>query len=447
MHVVTISVPQLGNRCHLVHDGSSALVIDPPRDHEAVEAAAEEAGVTIDAVADTHLHNDYVSGAPGLAARHRADYLLSAEERVDVSRVGVRGGDEVPVGGLRVRVLDTPGHTLHHQSFLVRGSDPETPDALFSGGSLLLGTVGRTDLVDRLLTRHLGRAQWHSARRLATLDDATTAAPHARLRQLLRRRDVRPRRRPHDRWPAPHATRCSPRTAIPSSTTWWRAWVRCRRTTDGWRRSTGAGREPTGPTPRGRSPPPRPTRYAESAAGSSTCAAARSTPRAPCPGPSSIPHSDQFATWTGWLVPWGAPLVLVARTVADLEAPVRDLHRIGIEQISTHVLGGAALPEPTLLRRVTWDDYRAAPESPVLLDVRQRDEVEQGHLRGALHIPLQDLPARLHGLPHGELWVHCRSGYRAGIAASLIARSGRPVVQVDDEWSAVAATASPRHAA
>jgi rhodanese-related sulfurtransferase len=162
------------------------------------------------------------------------------------------------------------------------------------------------------------------------------------------------------------------------------------------------------------------------------------------PGSVSIPHSDQFATWTVWLVPWAAPLVLVARTVADLEAPVRDLHRIGIEQISTHVLGGAALPEPTLLRRVTWDDYRAAPETPVLLDVRQRDEVEQGHLRGALHVPLQDLPARLHGLPHGELWVHCRSGYRAGIAASLIARSGRPVVQIDDEWSAVAATASPR---
>ena len=119
------------------------------------------------------------------------------------------------------------------------------------------------------------------------------------------------------------------------------------------------------------------------------------------PGSVSIPHSDQFATWTGWLVPWGAPLVLVARTVADLEAPVRDLHRIGIEQISTHVLGGASLPEPALLRRVTWDDYRAAPESPVLLDVRQRDEVEEGHLRGALHIPLQDLPARLHSLPHG----------------------------------------------
>ncbi len=446
MHVVTISVPQLGNRCHLVHDGSSALVIDPPRDHQAVEAAAEEAGVTIDAVADTHLHNDYVSGAPGLAARHRADYLLSAEERVDVSRVGVRGGDEVPVGGLRVQVLDTPGHTLHHQSFLVRGSDPEAPGALFSGGSLLLGTVGRTDLVDRLLTRHLGRAQWHSARRLATLDDATTLHPTHGFGSFCAGGAS---------GPAGDPTIAGQRRANPVLSQDRDPFVDdlvaglgpvpayYRRMAPLNRRGAGADR-PDAPRPLTAAETDEVRRVggwvidvrsaAEHAAGA-------------LPGSVSIPHSDQFATWTGWLVPWGAPLVLVARTVADLEAPVRDLHRIGIEQISTHVLGGAALPEPTLLRRVTWDDYRAAPESPVLLDVRQRDEVEQGHLRGALHIPLQDLPARLHGLPHGELWVYCRSGYRAGIAASLIARSGRPVVQVDDEWSAVAATASPRHAA
>ena len=175
MKVVTLEVPELGNRCHLVHDGGSALVVDPPRDLAPVERAAEAEGVEIVAVADTHVHNDYVSGALGLARRHGADYLLSADERVDFERVGVRDGDVVEVGDLRVRVIATPGHTRHHQSFLA--TEGEAPGALFSGGSLLHGTVGRTDLVDPRLTHDLARAQWTSARTLAGLDPATLLHP------------------------------------------------------------------------------------------------------------------------------------------------------------------------------------------------------------------------------------------------------------------------------
>ena len=95
MEVDTLEVPELGNRTHLVHDGTRALVVDPPRDVAAVERAAEAAGVEIAAVADTHIHNDYVSGALGLARRHGADYLLAADEAVQFERVGVRDGDVV----------------------------------------------------------------------------------------------------------------------------------------------------------------------------------------------------------------------------------------------------------------------------------------------------------------------------------------------------------------
>ena len=91
MEVVVVEVPELGNHAHLVHDGAQALVVDPPRDWRPLELAAEEAGVRIAAVADTHVHNDYVSGAPALARRHGADYWLSADERVHVDRTGVRG--------------------------------------------------------------------------------------------------------------------------------------------------------------------------------------------------------------------------------------------------------------------------------------------------------------------------------------------------------------------
>ncbi len=181
MHVITIPLPALGNRCHLVHDGASALVVDPPRDLRPVERAAEQAGVDIRVVADTHVHNDYVSGALGLARRHGADYLLSADEAVDFERVGVRDGDRVAVGRMSLEVLATPGHTRHHQSFLVTGatgaSGSPTAGAVFSGGSLLHGTVGRTDLVDPRLATDLARAQWRSARRLAALDPPRCSTP------------------------------------------------------------------------------------------------------------------------------------------------------------------------------------------------------------------------------------------------------------------------------
>ncbi len=127
MQVIPIEVPSLGNRSHLVHDGRAALVVDPPRDVDAIEQAAETAGVEIVAVADTHVHNDYVSGALLLARRHGADYLLSDRERVSFERVGVRHGDHVTVGELDVEVIATPGHTRHHQSFLARRDHADRP--------------------------------------------------------------------------------------------------------------------------------------------------------------------------------------------------------------------------------------------------------------------------------------------------------------------------------
>ncbi len=450
MHVVPISVPQLGNRCHLVHDGVSGFVVDAPRDVTAVENAAEDLGVTIVAVAETHLHNDYVSGGPLLARRHHADYLVSADERVEVERVGVRDGDVIPVGNLRIEVLDTPGHTLHHQAFHVSGAHPATPRALLSGGSLLLGTVGRTDLVDRLLSRHLARAQWESARRLGTLDAQTTlhpthgfgsfcagaaAAPDSGATLGAQRLVNAALRQERDAFVEGLVDGFGPVPAY-------------------YRRMAPLNRRGAGAAP---PVPPRPLTAVETAAVQRVggwvvdLRSAEDHVAGALPGSLSIPYDDQLATWVGWLVPWGAPLVLVARSVADFDAPLRDLHRIGIEDIGTHVLGAAIPAASGLHRRVTWSDHaeragRAeahdAP-APVLLDVRQHDEFDAGHLRGALHIPLQDLPGRVHSLPHGELWVHCRSGYRAGIAASLIARTGRPVVQVDDHW-ANAGTAAPR---
>ena len=118
MRVLTIDVPHLGNRTHLVHDGRVGVVIDPPRDPEPVEKAAADAGIDLVAVAETHIHNDYVSGGLCLSKRHGAEYLLAADEDVEFARIGVRDNETLAFGDIDLRVIATPGHTPLHLSYL-----------------------------------------------------------------------------------------------------------------------------------------------------------------------------------------------------------------------------------------------------------------------------------------------------------------------------------------
>jgi rhodanese-related sulfurtransferase len=154
-------------------------------------------------------------------------------------------------------------------------------------------------------------------------------------------------------------------------------------------------------------------------------------------GTVSVEYGHQFATYVGWLAPWGQELVLLADDLRSLAPALRDLAAIGIEGVGTHVLD-PLVPGPASYRRTDWRGFREHPGDRVVVDVRQRDEYAAGHLPEAVHLPVQDVDARAATLPTGELWVHCRSGYRAGIAASLLARAGRSVVHVDDDWSRVA---------
>ncbi len=442
MEVIVVEVPELGNHAHLVHDGAHALVVDPPRDWRPLELAAEEAGVRITAVADTHVHNDYVSGAPGLARRHGADYWLSADERVHVDRTGVRGGDILGVGDLVVQVLSTPGHTLHHQSFLV--TDPESgARTVFSGGSLLHGTVGRTDLVDPLLSRMMGRAQWESARQLGALDDVVGLHPTHGFGSLCAATV------PGD---GVHGTIGDERGTNPV----------LRTPRDTYVEGLVAG---FGPVPRyyrhmsalnragaGATPVLPPAEVDEVAVHDAVRAGSwvldlrsrHAFAHAHLTGSVNIEDCPQLATYAGWLVPWGADVVLVSDSPDDLASGVHDLAQIGMTVRATHLLGpvGSWL-DSTDYRVADWATYSRSPRGSVTLDVRLDAEYHASHLPDSLHIPLHDLDGAIGRLPAGQVWVHCRSGFRAAIAASLLARRGRDVVLVTDDWARVESIGLP----
>lgn len=179
-HVLVLDSTGLGDRSYVVHDGEHALVVDPQRDIDRVEHLLAEHGLTVTHVAETHIHNDYVTGGYHLARAHSAVYLVPGDVDLDyLSERNVRAvhdGDRIAVGSFEVSVFHTPGHTPHHVAYAV--SRDGHPGAVFTGGSLLYGSVGRPDLVAPDLTEKQAHDQWASVNRLAAdLSDGTQVYP------------------------------------------------------------------------------------------------------------------------------------------------------------------------------------------------------------------------------------------------------------------------------
>lgn len=164
--VAIIETTGLGDRSYLISIDGIAVVIDPQRDIDRVLDLARERGVRITHVLETHIHNDYVTGGLELSRTVDAEYVVPAGDEVGYRRRAVGDGDVIDVGPIRLRVMHTPGHTHHHVSYVLHNA-ADAVLGVFTGGSMLHGTTGRTDLLGSEHTEVLSHAQFHSVRRLA----------------------------------------------------------------------------------------------------------------------------------------------------------------------------------------------------------------------------------------------------------------------------------------
>jgi hydroxyacylglutathione hydrolase len=448
--VVRIETPSLGDRSYLVHDGEVGLVVDPQRDIDRITALAAGLGVRITHVAETHVHNDYVSGGLALSRTCKASYLVGAAEPAGFARVPVGDGDSIEVSdAFLIRVAATPGHTFNHLAYVLETGGEVT--GVFTGGSLLFGSTGRTDLLGADHAAALARAQHASARRLAReLPDsaevfpthgfgsfcaATQAAAQSSTigREKLANHALTQDEDAYveallaglDAWPAYYA-RMGPANL--------------------------AGAEAPDLTP------PRLAGAAELRAlidaGEWVVDLRDRVAFAAgfLPGSLSFSLDGSFATYLGWLLPPGAQVILLGQTPGQVARAQRELVRIGVDRpaaAATGTPGDWAAGRPVAsLRLARFSDLATAMERrdaapPVVLDVRRRLEWEAGHIGGAVHIPLHDLPGRLGEIPPGQVWVHCRTGYRSTTAASMLAARGRDVVSIDDEIGNAAAAGLP----
>jgi len=448
MKITTIATPSLGDRTYLVTDGSAAVVVDPQRDIDRVLAAVEADNLAVTHVLETHTHNDYVSGGLELSRVTGADYVIGGGEEMFFDHEVATDGDEFTSGSLRIKAIHTPGHTPTHMSYLAASDDEQV---VFTGGSLLYGSVGRTDLVSRAMADELTRRQFSSARRLASeLDDNVTVLPTHGFGSF-----------------------CSSASSdLPSSEIDSDMGVEV--STIGEQRRTNLAltitdedefvatllggleaypryyahmgpRNRVGPGPIDLSPPVAadPGELAERIAAGEWVVDLRNRTAFAADhvvGTVNVEVGDSFITYLAWLVPWGVPITLVGDTAADVAEAQRQLTRVGVDRPAAGAVGGIDTYGSGLLRAsyriADFAGYAEAARtgSPHVLDVRRHDEVARCAIAGSQHVPIHEIERRAAEIPTDQpVWVHCASGFRASIASSLVARRGGQIVLIDDE--------------
>ncbi len=466
--------PKLAQYAYLVgcQATGEALLIDPERDIDRYEREAAAEGLRITAVAETHIHADFLSGAREFGERHGVRLYLSAEggetwqsnwargERADGTPYDVtflRHGDTFRIGNIEVQALHTPGHTPEHLSLAVvdRGGGASTPIGVATGDFVFVGSLGRPDLLEQ--AAGIEGAQDAAARELyRSLPTFTGLEDHLQV------------------WPGHGAgSACGKGLgAVPVSTVGYekRYNAALAEADDGETHFVSAilaGQpEPQmyfarmkrdnrdGPPLLGELPRPRRLDArglaAAAAAGAWTVLDSRTDRDAfmarHVPGALHAPLNRSFNAVVGSLVVDETTPFLLIVEEARVEEAVRDLVRIGFDVLPAYATpatleeyfaeGGesATIPQASFAEA---RDLRSDPAMRVL-DVRFASEYEEGHIPGAANASYTRLPAYMAERvpPEGTLIVHCQSGARSAAAAAYLARQGRDVVYVGEPWSA-----------
>jgi hydroxyacylglutathione hydrolase len=426
----------LAQASYMIGDGGEAAVVDPRRDVDEYLEEAKREGLTIRYVIETHLHADFVSGHRELAARTGAKIYFGAKAGARVDHVPVREGEEIRMGDVVLRFLETPGHTPESMSIVVFDrAKSEEPEAVLTGDTLFIGDVGRPDLLGvRMSAEELAAMLYDSLHgKLLRLPDSTKVYPAHGAGSLCGRNISsetsstigEQRRFNYALKPMPKSEFVRMMTEdLPEAPEYFSRDVAINR--------EGAAGLDELPAPPALSPAEVAKRQTDGAVVLDTRPAA-SYGTAHVPGSLHIGLSGQFASWAGALISAETPVVLVAEDPDRVsEARIR-LARVGLENVAGYLEGGIPAWETSSLplastEQIAVDELhdRLREGAPVsVLDVRRPMEWEAGHIAQARHVPLNELAPRAGELEKAApLAVVCASGYRSSIATSLLERQG-----------------------
>jgi hydroxyacylglutathione hydrolase len=432
--VEAVPAQELGNASFLVADRERgvALVIDPLRDVAPYLRIADSLGVKVTNALDTHLHNDFVSGRRELEAAAGTDIAELAP------------GHNLQLGEITVQAIHTPGHTPDHLSYLL--IDRGRPRALFSGGAVMIGAIARTDLFGPHLAVQLALEALRTLQvRLRGLPDDIAVFPTHGSGSFCGTggRSGHETTLGHERATNPFfqtkevmqfLARALNQQRYP---TYYRDMAAINL----------AGTKLLGPDP---APPTKLSAGAVAALMDAGAAVVdvrlgRDYDMGHIPGSYNVGLDGPLSAWVGWLVPRGRPIVLAGGTDAQHREAHRQLYRIGFDSVAGALDGGmeawsAGGRELSTFETVDVEDMAAwilSAEPMTVIDARDEHEWSAGHVPGAVHIYVPDVPHRAAEIPtEAPVAVHCASGYRAGIAASLLEQAGlKRIIHVNGQYS------------
>lgn len=452
--------PSLGDASYLIGDDAARVcaVVDPQVDTTRYIESARKHGLAIRHVVQTHTHEDFVSGARALAREAGgAELCLSGHDAPGYGfpHRAVRDGDCLELGAIRLTVRHTPGHTPEHIALVATKEDEDGPFAVLSGGSLLAGAAGRTDLLGPGRTDELTRQQFETLQRvfLALPDGVLVYPTHV------------------------HGSPCGAAIGdrVVTSIAYEKAHNELLRRSDAQAFAKAAlANLPPKPSyyPRlkernEKAPPERggagaiaalaPQQFAQALDDASRILVDTRHMLAfgggHIRGALNIGAAGHLAIQAGWMLDPDKEILLVLEQDADAEAVLTHLARTGIERFGGFLAGGmtawenAGLPLQPLAQMHVRELAAAlhdAPGAMTVLDVRAPHEWKEGHVPGAMHVFLPELPGRLAQLPRDKpAAVYCDSGYRASIAASILQARGWDARNVPGSWQAWQACGLP----
>ena len=425
----------LAHASYLIGSDGEAAVVDPRRDVDTYIDEAKERGFRIRHVIETHLHADFVSGHRELARRTGAKIYFGAKAGAEFDYVPVNDGDEIRMGDVVLRFLETPGHTPESVSILVVDrSVSDVPKAVLTGDTLFIGDVGRPDLLgSKMSAQELAGMLYDSLHdKLLALPNSVEVYPAHGAGSLCGRNissetsSTIGQQRQFN-----YALRPMPKeefvrmmtTDLPEAPAYFSRDVAINR----------GGASELAELP---DPPALEARDVEvlqkkGAIVLDTRPAAQYG-AGHVPGSLHIGLSGQFASWAGALVSPGTPMLIVAEDEEQVREARLRLARVGLDNVAGYLAGGILEWDRAGLRLATLEqinvaelDERLREGAVRVVDVRRPGEWQSGHIATALHLPLNDLAEKADDLSREEpLAVVCAGGFRSSIGTSLLERQG-----------------------
>ncbi len=438
LKIINLDTPTLGDRSYIAHDGKIALVVDPQRDIDRVEEVLAAEGLEVGAVVETHIHNDYVSGGLVLARKYGARYITSASDDVSFDRVAVMDREIVNIGDFAVQALHTPGHTFTHMSYVLLTPENDSR-AIFTGGSMLHGSTGRPDLLGWDQAATLAGLQHGSAHRIAELlEDKVSVHPTHGFGSFCAATSTS-----GDSSTIGDEKKSNPALLLDKKTFIEQTLAGLDAYPAYYKYMGQANLEGAGPIDLSElknMTTAEIMKAIESGAWVIDLRPKGLYAAGHLPGSLSFGIDGSFATYFGWLYPYGEKLMLLSDRKDDITYAQRELVRIGIDRPDGAMVGDlVGTSELATNKTVTFDNVPAALQDPkiLVLDVRRNSERHASHIEGTIHIPLHELKSRLAELPKDkEIWVHCAGAYRAAGSLGIMESAGFKPVLINEAYDA-----------